>query len=118
MAVTTVYSQIDLSDNTLKSIDLNGIHNFYLISVANDDSVSSVTFEMYIDSGVQNTPLVIQYLTLPVKNGIVGQRYCGVPDKFYLKPTQVILKNGDVKKENIGGTPYSVEINMNPIDLG
>ena len=118
MAVTTVYNEIDLSDDTFKSVNLNNKHNFYLIAVAQDDVVSSITFGVYIDSGVANNPLLIQYITLPVNVGISGQRWCGFPDDFYIKPTQVTLKNLDVKKENIGGQPYQVEVNINPIDLG
>lgn len=118
MAVETVFNEIDLSDDTFSAIDLSGKHSFYLISVAQDDKVSSITFGVYIDSGVTNNPLLIQYITLPVNVGISGQRWSGFPDSFYLKPTQVILKNGGVKKENIDDQPYQVEVNINPMDLG
>lgn len=118
MAVETLFSEIDLSNDTLSAINLSGKHSFYLISVAEDDKVSSITFGVYIDSGVKNNPLLIQYITLPVSVGISGQRWSGFPDSFYLKPTQVTLKNGGVKKGNIDGQPYQVEVNLNPIDLG
>lgn len=118
MAAQTIYKEIDLSNDQPETIDLSGAHNFYLIAVAQDDAVSSITFGTYIDSGVNNNPLLMEYITLPVNVGVSGRRWCGWPDEFFIKPTQVTLKNGDVKKENINGTPYSIEINVSPINLG
>ena len=118
MAAQTIYNEIDLSNDQPETVDLSGAHNFYLIAVAQDDAISSITFGTYIDSGVSNNPLLMEYITLPVNEGVSGKRWCGWPDEFFIKPTQVTLKNGDVKKENIEDQPYQVEINISPIDLG
>lgn len=118
MSAQTIYNEIDLSNDQPETINLGNKHNFYLIAVAQDDAVSSITFGTYIDSGVNNNPLFMQYITLPVSTGVSGIRWCGWPDEFFIKPTQVTLKNGEVKKDNIDGTPYQIEINISPIDLG
>ena len=118
MAAQTIYNEIDLSNNQPETVNLNGAHNFYLIAVAQDDKISSITFGTYVDSGVSNNPLLMEYITLPVNVGVSGRRWCGWPNEFFIKPTQVILKNGEVKKGNIDGKPYQVEINISPIDLG
>lgn len=119
MAAQTIYNEIDLSNTTYTEIDLSGKHCFYLISVAQDNKVKSITFSIAIDSGVQNNPLQIQYITLPVNEGISGVRFTGFPDEFYIKPTQVtLLKDEQVVKSNIDNTPFDIEVNISPLDLG
>lgn len=118
MAAQTIYNEIDLSDKSWEIVNLSAKHTFYLIAVAQNDEVKSITFEISIDSGVANNPLVIQNITLPVTEGISGQRWSGFPDEFNIRPVQVMLKNLDIKKENIDNQPYQVEVNISPLDLG
>ena len=117
MAVTKIFNNIDLDGAIWTAISLNNHHSFFLISVAQDDKIKSITFAIAVDSGVTNNPLQYQYITLPVNEGISGIRFSGFPDDFYIKPVQVTLKNEDVVKENIDATPFDIEININPMDF-
>ena len=117
MAAQTLYNEIDLNGATWETVDLSGHHSFFLIAVAQNNAVKSITFAIGIDSGVSNNPLQYQYITLPVNEGVSGLRFSGYPDEFMIKPTQVILKNEDVIKTNIDNTPFDIEININPMDF-
>lgn len=118
MSAQKIYNNIDLDNASYTQIDLSGKNSFYLISVAQDNSVKSITFSIAIDSGVKNSPLHIQYITLPINEGISGTRFDSMPDSFYLKPVQVKLKNDTVVKKNINNTPFDIEININAVSLG
>lgn len=118
MAAQTLYNEIDLESSNYTSVSLSNNHSFYLIAVAQNDEISSITFSIAIDSGVKNNLLNIQNITLPVKEGISGVRFDRFPDSFYIKPLQVILKNDTVMKHNIDNTPFDVEINISPLNLG
>ena len=118
MAAQTLYNNIDLDNATYTLVDLSGKHSFYLISIAQDDVVKFITFSIAIDSGVKNTPLHIQYITLPVNEGIAGTRFDSMPDSFYMKPVQVKSKDDKIITSNINNTPFDIEINISPLDLG
>lgn len=118
MSAQTLYNNIDLDNATYTAADLSGKHSFYLIGIAQDNSVKSITFSIAIDSGVKNSPFHIQYITLPINEGISGTRFDSMPDSFYIKPVQVKLKDDSILKNNINNTPFDIEINISAISLG
>ena len=114
MAIINKYTELDLDNATYTQVDLGTAHNFFLIGI-NDNNVdiSSATFAVAIDSGVTGKPLFLQNIQVPFTGEINGVRYTGFPEKFFMKPLQIINKNGDVIKTG----EIDVAININPVVL-
>lgn len=105
--MVTIFDNIDLNDPIYVEADLDS-HNFYLIAVTEDKEVKSITFSAAVDSGVTNNPLVIGNVSLDIDNEVSGKLIQGFPLDFYLKPLQIVKKDGTVITEG----EFDIEINI------
>lgn len=108
------FSEINLDNNLARVVDLKDKNDFYLIGVTKSKDIKSITFEVSIDSGVKGKPLFIQNIRLEITGEISGARFLNMPSEFYIKPIQIINKDGKTLKEG----KFPVAININAMDLG
>ena len=115
MAASKIYSTVNLTTAAYIARDLQGHHSFYLIGKATDKTIKQVIFAIGIDSGYQNDPLFVQYITLNVDpaNELSGQRFTGFPEEFWMKPVQVVTTD----EVNHFEDNWDIEINISPMDF-
>lgn len=130
MAVTKIINKIDLSSGWLKT-SLENMTSCYLIAVKGDNQegdtynpkdVHSIIFEIGIDSGVKDSPIVINRVNLDFTqlispdntlNGVATfQRLTGIPTDIYIKPIALTVGSQQVRTGNT-----NISININPVKL-
>lgn len=115
MAVTSIFANIQLDSATYTSVSLSSSNNFYLIANTQLDNIKSISFAVAVDSGVANKPLFLKNITVNIEEGqqISGNLFTGFPETFYLKPLQVVDKDGNI---HVTGT-FNIGINVNPAPI-
>ena len=112
--IIKAFSNIDLDDKKFRLIDLKEFNDFYLIGIKDDENVKSITFEVAIDSGVKNKPLILPNIKLEFNRNVDGVRILNHPNQFYIRPVQIITKSLEAKTNG----KFNVEINVNALNLG
>lgn len=118
MSVISYKNSINLSTESYTAVSLTNHHCFYLIGKAADKTIKQVVFAVAVDSGYQNDPLFVQYITLNVdpNNKLSGQRFTGFPSDFWMKPVQITTVD-EVNHSSDDTTDWDIEININPLDF-
>lgn len=112
--IINIFDKIDLDKSTFRKIDLKSFNDFYLIGIDNDaHDINSITFEIAIDSGVKNKPLILPNIKLEFKNSMGSVRVLNHPSEFYIRPIQVEDKELSIHKKG----KFNVEININALNL-
>lgn len=114
--VVKIFDEINLDEKRFREVNLKEFNDFYLIGIKDKESkeVSSITFEIAIDSGVKGKPLHLPNIKLDLEKEVSGVRCTNHPSVFYIRPVQVITADGKAVKEG----KFDVEININALDLG
>lgn len=112
--IIKAFSNIDLDDKKFRLIDLKEFNDFYLIGIKNDETIKSITFEVAIDSGVKNKPLMLPNIKLEFNRNVDGVRILNYPNQFYIRPVQIITKSLEAKTSG----KFDVEINANALNFG
>lgn len=112
--IIKAFSKIDLDKNSFRQVDLKEFNDFYLIGINNEKNIKSITFEVAIDSGVKNKPLILPNIKLDFEKEVSGVRILNHPSTFYIRPIQVITDNLEVLKNG----QFDIEININALNLG
>lgn len=110
--IIKAFNNIDLDKNSFRQVDLKEFNDFYLIGI-NNDNIKSITFEVAIDSGVKNKPLLLPNIKLDLEREVSATRVLNHPNQFYIRPIQIINKDNEVIKT---GT-FNVEVNINALNL-
>lgn len=110
--IVKVFNNINLDKNSFREVNLKDFNDFYLIGITNDD-IKSITFEVAIDSGVKNKPLLLPNIKLDLEREVSATRVLNYPNEFYIRPIQVINKDNEIIKTGI----FNVEININALNL-
>lgn len=111
--IIKAFSNIDLDNNKFRLIDLKELNDFYFIGIRGNDNIKSVTFEVAIDSGVKNKPLMLPNIKLEFNRNVDGVRVLNHPSQFYIRPVQVITKSLEAKTAG----KFDVEVNINAVNL-
>lgn len=130
MAAKNIYGNINFN-NVWTKVTLTH-NNFYLIAIKEEkyetdvidsQDAKNLTFEIGIDSGINDSPLTIQYVTVYFEditsgdnelNKITGfTRIVNFPKVFYIRP--VSINDGS---KNITDGEVSISVNINEVDLG
>lgn len=130
MAAKNIYGNINFN-NLWTKVTLTH-NNFYLIAIKEEkyetdvidsQDAKNLTFEIGIDSGINDSPLTIQYVTVYFEditsgdnelNKITGfTRLVNFPKVFYIRP--VSINDGS---KNITDGEVSISVNINEVDLG
>ena len=113
--IVKVFDKIDLDKSVFRKVDLKTFNDFYLIGIDSDSlDIDSITFEVAIDSGVKNKPLILPNIKLDFKDFVSGVRILNHPSEFYIRPIQVIDKE---KFEVHKSGNFDIEININALNL-
>ena len=111
--IVKVFNNINLDKNSFREVNLKDFNDFYLIGITNDD-IKSITFEVAIDSGVKNKPLILPNIKLDFEKEVSGVRILNHPSTFYIRPIQVVTNNLEVLKNG----QFDIEVNINALNLG
>ena len=112
--IIKVFNNINLDKNSFREVNLKDFNDFYLIGITNNKEIKSITFEVAIDSGVKNKPLLLPNIKLDFEKDVSATRVLNYPNEFYIRPIQLINKDSEVIKT---GT-FNVEVNINALNLG
>ena len=131
MSLKNISTLIELGSDWAK-VDLGDLNSFYIIGIKESKGdtdtidpkdVKSLSFEVGIESGIENKYLTIGYLNLnfddftsndkDLNASTAMSRYLNYPSVFYIKPTQIFTANGE--KFTAGIT--NIDININAVKL-
>mgnify|MGYP003320131925 CR=1 FL=1 len=132
MAVAELISKVTM-DGTWTSLDLNGHNHFYLIAIKGDKEngdvidpkeVDQITFEIAVDSGVEDKPITTQFVSLNFNeftssdkafNEISAfKRILNSPEEIYIRPVSVHT----VDDKTLTTGEVAIVVNVGPVTLG